>query len=531
MANNQVDSNGFSLFGFQIKRVKDNLETKSFVPADSTVGSTVVDSGNPANAAAYNSFVIDLDPSAVQNEAELIKKYREISLVADIDIAVDEIVNEVIIYDEYKQPVVLDFEEEAAKAYSQQTKDIIKEEFNSILNMLKFNENASDIIRTGYVDGRLAYHKVLSKDNPKLGVVELRPIDSAKLKRIVEIKKEKDPATQVDIIKGQEEYFIYSDKGFTGNDKLGLKIAVDAIAYCVMGIIDKNTNHVLSYLHKAIRPMNQLRMMEDSEVIYRMVRAPQRRIFYIDTNGMTKTKGEQYIKDVMARYKNKQIYDAATGTMKDNAKHLSILEDFWLPRANGGKGTEITTLEGGASLGSIENVDYFQQKLYKSLNIPISRLQAGQGTFNLGRENEISRDEVKFAKFIDKLRRKLNTLFLDILGTNVVLKGIATPEDWESIKPSLMFNYIEDNFYSEIKESEMLKERLLNAQIADPFVGKYISKRKVQREIMRLTDEEIEEINTENEEDAALQQEQEAAVLQKYGVDPNNPTGNQEGSK
>lgn len=524
--NNQQDANGFNLFGFQIKRAKDALEPKSFVPASPDQnGGVIVDAGNPANAAAYNSFVIDLDPSAVQNEVELIRKYREISLVADIDQAVDEIVNEVVIYDEYKSPVAIDFAEEYSKNYSDQTKEIIREEFNTILQMMNFNQNASDIVRTAYVDGRLAFHKVLNKDNPKQGVVELRPIDSAKLKKIIEIKKEKDPRTQVDIVKGQEEYYIYSERGFAGNERQGLKIAKDAIAYCAFGPVDKNTGHVLSYLHKAIRPMNQLRMMEDSEVIYRMVRAPQRRIFYIDTNGMTKTKGEQYIKDVMARFKNKQVYDAATGTMKDNTKHLSILEDIWLPRTNGGKGTEITTLDGGGTLGDIENVTYFQNKLYQSLNIPLSRLQAGQGTFNLGRENEISRDEVKFAKFIDKLRRKLNTLFLDILETNILLKGIATSEDWELLKPALLFNYVEDNFYSEIKEAEMLKERLMNAQMADPYVGKYISKRKVQRDILRLTDKEIEEIDAENQEDMLVQQKLEMDVLTKYGVDPNNPTG------
>jgi hypothetical protein len=522
MANQPTDSNGLTLFGFQIKRAADKLEPTSFVPSQDDNGGARIDV-SVGSGAAYNSYTIDLDPSATKNEADLVVKYRELSLVADIDIAVDEIVNEVVIYDEQKPPISIDFSEDKAKQYSDKTKEVIKEEFTGILNMLNFNQNASDIIRTAYVDGRLAYHKVLNKDNPKTGIVELRPIDTAKLKRIIEIKKEKDPRTQVDIIKGQEEYFIYSEQGFNGNEKQGLKIAKDAIAYATIGIIDKTTGMALSFLHKAIRPMNQLRMMEDSEVIYRMVRAPQRRVFYIDTSGMARTKAEQYIKDVMARYKNKQVYDAATGTVKDDKKHLSILEDYWLPRANGGKGTEISNLEGGGTLGSIENVAYFQTKLYQALNVPLSRLQAGQGTFNLGRENEISRDEVKFAKFIEKIRRKLNTLFLDLLETQLLLKGIATSDDWEIIKGSLLFNYVEDNFYAEIKESEMMKERMLNVQIADPYVGKYISKRKVMRDILRLTDAEVTEIEKENaaDEEVAIKQEQD--ILAKYGVDPNAP--------
>lgn len=517
-----TDSNGITLFGFQIKRTADKLEPTSFVPSQDDNGGARVDV-SVGSGAAYNSFSVDIDPAATKNEADLINKYREISLVADVDIAIDEIVNEVVIYDEYKAPIAIDFAEDKAKMYSEKTKEIIKEEFDNILTMLNFNQNASDIVRTAYVDGRIAYHKVLNKDNPKTGIVELRPIDTAKLKRVIEIKKEKDPRTQVDIIKGQEEYFIYSEQGFVGNEKMGLKIAKDAIAYATIGIVDKTTGMALSFLHKAIRPMNQLRMMEDSEVIYRMVRAPQRRVFYIDTSGMARTKAEQYIKDVMARYKNKQVYDAATGTVKDEKKHLSILEDFWLPRANGGKGTEITNLEGGGTLGSIENVSYFQNKLYQALNVPLSRLQAGQGTFNLGRENEISRDEVKFAKFVEKVRRKLNTLFLDILETQLILKGIATSDDWDVIKGSLLFNYVEDNFYAELKESEMLKERMMNAQLADQFVGKYISKRKVMREIMRWTDDEIADIEKENEEDVMVAQKQEEDILAKYGVDPNAP--------
>lgn len=514
---------GWNLFGFQIKKAVDKNTPISFVPEINEDGGTQVTINS---GAAYNSYSIDLDPSSVKDESELVTKYREISLVSDIDIAVDEIVNELLIYDEYKPPLSIDFTEDFAKSYSEKTKNIIKEEFEKILNMLAFNTAGSDIVRSWYVDGKLAFHKVINKDKPKDGIVELRPIDVVKMKRVIEITKEKDVRTGVDIIKGQTEYFVYSEAGFSGNEKQGLKIAKDAIAYVSSGIIDKTTGMVLSYLHKAIRPMNQLRMMEDSEVIYRMGRAPQRRVFYIDTNGMARTKAEQYIKDVMARYKNKQVYDATTGTVKDDKKHLSILEDFWLPRANGGKGTEITTLDGGGTLGDPGSISYYQNKLYQSLNIPLSRLQGGSaGTFNMGRENEISRDEVKFSKFIEKLRRKLNGLFLDILKTQLILKGIATQEDWELIKGNILFNYVEDNFYAEIKESEMLKERMLNVQVADPFIGKYFSKRYIQREILKLTDEQVKIMDGENAVDEQLQQQQQEAMMQQLGIDPNNPTG------
>ena len=528
MTDNNQDQ-GWNLFGFQIKKKIDKTEPQSFVPEINENGGThvTVNSG-----AAYNSYSIDLDPSSVKDEIELVRKYREISLVSDIDIAVDEIVNELLIYDEYKPPLEIDFTEDFAKSYSEKTKTVIKEEFTNILSMMNFNTMGSDIVRSWYVDGKLAYHKVIVKDKPKNGIVELRPIDSAKLKRVIEIQKEKDPRTGVDIIKGQSEYFVYSEAGFIGNEKMGLKIAKDAIAYVTSGVIDKTTGMVLSYLHKAIRPMNQLRMMEDSEVIYRMGRAPQRRVFYIDTNGMARTKAEQYIKDVMARYKNKQVYDVATGTVSDSKKHLSILEDFWLPRANGGKGTEITTLDGGGTLGDPNSISYYQNKLYQALNIPLSRLQGGaSSTFNMGRENEISRDEVKFSKFIEKLRRKLNGLFLDILRTQLILKGIATQEDWEVIKGKILFNYVEDNFYAEIKESEMLKERMLNVQVADTYVGKYFSKRFVQREILKLTDEQVATMDEENAEDEQLQQQQQDDMMEKLGIDPNNPTGEEQPAK
>jgi hypothetical protein len=493
MASLYNDQGEFNLFGYTISRKQKEEETtiKSFVPEANDNGGAEVSS---YSGAAYNSFSIDIDPSGIKNEAELIYKYREMSLVADIDLAVSEIVDEFLVLDETDKAIVLDFDEEFTKKYSDKTKDLIIDEFENIVNLLNFNQNGHDIFRNFYVDGRLAYHKLVDSANPKLGISELRPIDSAKLKRVVEIKKEKDPVTNTTIITGQSEYYIYADQGFNGDNKTGLKIASDSIAYVTSGLLDRNNNMAISYLHKAIRPLNQLRMMEDSDVIYRMTRAPERRVFYIDTSGMARTKAEQYIKDVMARYKNKTVYDSVTGTVKDDKKHLTMLEDFWLPRANGGKGTEITTLPGGTGLGALENTEYFQTKLWQSLGLPASRMQQGQGSFNIGRGNEITRDEIKFAKFIAKLRRRFNTLFADLLKTQLILKGITTPEDWDIIKDSLVFKYGKDNFFAELKESDMFKERIANATAADPFIGKYFSQRHIMREILKMTDKECDDM-------------------------------------
>lgn len=492
MASLYNDQGELNLFGFTIsKKQKEETSVKSFVPEANDVGGTEVSS---YSGAAYNAYSIDIDPSGIKNENDLIYKYREMSLVADIDLAISEIVDEFLVLDEADKAIVLDFDEEFADKYSDKTKKLIIAEFENIVKLLTFNENGHDIFRNFYIDGRLAYHKVVDTKNPKLGIAELRPIDVAKLKRVIEIQKEKDPVTNATIIKGQSDYYIYAESGFSGDNKTGLKIAPDSIAYITSGLMDRNANLPISYLHKAIRPLNQLRMMEDSDVIYRMTRAPERRVFYIDTSGMARTKAEQYIKDVMARYKNKQVYDSVTGTLKDDKKHLSILEDFWLPRANGGKGTEITTLPSGGGLGALENTEYFQTKLWQALALPTSRMQTGQGSFNIGRGNEITRDEIKFAKFIAKLRRRFNSLFLDLLKTQLLLKGITTTEDWDAIKDNLVFKYGKDNFFAELKESDIFKERMANATAADPFVGRYFSQRHVMREMLKMTDKECDDM-------------------------------------
>jgi hypothetical protein len=506
MANFNNDSTGVNLFGFNITKSKNkDVETKSFVPAVDIEGGIEVGTGS---GAGFNSYSIDLDPSSIKNEIELISKYREISLVSDIDIAISEIIDEFMVIDETEELLTIDFDVKFDEKYSKKTKEAITEEFKNILDLLKFQSIGPDIARNWYIDGRLAFHKIVDREKSKEGIKELRPIDVAKLKRIIEIKKEVDPKTGISLVAGQSDYYIYSDtqknaNGTQGDQKTGIKIAPESIAYITSGLIDRNSNMSLSYLHKAIRPLNQLRMMEDSDVIYRLTRAPQRRIFYIDTSGMARTKAEQYIKDVMARYKNKQVYDVNTGTVKDAKNHQSILEDFFLPRTTGGKGTEITTLDGAPSLGSIENTQYFQQKLYQSLNIPMTRLQQGQGSFNIGRSNEITRDEIKFAKFINKLRLRFNNLFFDLLKTQLLLKGIATPEDWILIKENLRFRYAKDNFFAELKESDMLRERLQNVQIADMYVGKYYSREYVMRNMLKLTDEEVDDMNEQMDKESA----------------------------
>lgn len=514
MANLYNDAGELNLFGFTIakSKIKDS-EPKSFVAGTDINGGTEVSASN--SGAGFNSYSLDLDPSAIKNEVDLISKYREISLASDIDLAISEIIDEFLIVDESNPLVELDFTEDFTEKYSEKTKKLIIEEFKVILKMLKFNQVGPDLAKSWYIDGRLAFHKLVDVANTKLGITELRQIDTARLKRIIEVQKEIDPASGITLVKGQSDYYVYTEQRQTGTQsdmKTGIKIAPESIAYVTSGLIDRNTNMPLSYLHKAIRPLNQLRMMEDSDVIYRMTRAPSRRVFYIDTSGMARTKAEQYIKDVMARYKNKQVYDVNTGTVKDAKAHQSILEDFFLPRTSGGKGTEITTLDGAPGLGSIENTEYFQQKLWQSLNIPLSRLQQGQGSFNIGRSNEITRDEIKFAKFIAKLRLRFNGLFIDLLKTQLLLKGITTQEDWDIIKDSLTFRYGKDNFFAELKESDMLRERLQNVAQADLYVGKYFSRRHVMREMLKMTDEECDRMEEQIEEEAPVEEAEAAAA-------------------
>lgn len=470
-------------FGFEINRKGKEKEVPkvSFVPDTEEDGAGVITSGG--HFGAY----IDQDGDKAKNEVELIIKYRDVSSQPEADAAIEDIVNEAIVGDHNDVPVdiVLDKVDTSDKI-----KKLIKAEFNSILEMLNFNSYGHDIFKKWYVDGRLPYHIIVDEANQKQGIKELRYIDPTKLRKVKEIEEEEDPKTGAKLIKSQKEFFIFQDNAM-GKYNQGLKINPDAIAYATSGMLDSSRKRILSYLHKAIKPVNQLRMMEDSLVIYRISRAPERRIFYIDVGNLPKGKAEEYLKGIMNQYRNKLVYDAKTGDIKDDKKHMSMLEDFFLPRREGGRGTEITTLPGGENLGQIDDIIYFQKKLYKSLNVPMNRLEQ-EAQFSLGRSSEITRDEVKFKKFIDRLRKRFSDLFLQILKTQLLLKGILTQDDWAQWKESIVFDFIEDNYFSELKEAEMYRERFEMLGSLDEFMGTFISKEWVQKNILRFNDDDIE---------------------------------------
>ena len=477
------------LFGFQITRAnqkaKDGGTPQSFTVPTADDGTTTVSAGG------YFGSYLDQEGGA-KNEEELIRRYREIAIYPEVDTAIDDIVNEAIVADERDQSISLSLDN---LNLSQKIKTKIRDEFDEILKLLQFEEKGHDIFKRWYIDGRVYYHKVINPDQPRLGLTELRYIDPRKIRKVREIKKQRSNKTGVEMTQSVNEWYVYNEKGMTTpNSNMGIKITTDAISYCTSGVIDQNKNVVLSYLHKAIKPVNQLRMIEDAVVIYRIVRAPERRIFYIDVGNLPKVKAEQYLKDVMARYRNKLVYDASTGEMRDDRKHMSMLEDFWLPRREGGRGTEITTLPGGQNLGEIQDVQYFQKRVYKALHVPISRMEQDNG-FNLGRSAEITRDEVKFTKFVQRLRKRFTGLFQDLLKTQLVLKGIITIEDWDSIKSHIQYDFLQDGHFAELKNSELLRERLNLANEVTPYVGKYFSVEFLRKNVLRQTDEEIEEID------------------------------------
>lgn len=528
------------LFGFEISRKKQEEEQakkQSFVAPDTDDGATVVAEG------AYYGQYVDIEGIKAKDDTDLIKKYREISLYPECDAAITDIVNEAIVADDDVQPVDVITDD---LQYNDKIKKLIKEEFDGVIKLLKFNANAHDIFRKWYVDGRIYYHMVIDEKKPKDGILELRPIDSIKIRKVRQVIEDKDPKTGVKLVKGFNEFYIYNDTifntttpgGMSGmRNTQGIKIAKDSIVYVPSGLVDATSKRMLSYMYKALKPVNQLRMMEDSLVIYRMARAPERRIFYIDVGNLPKGKAESYLRDIMARYKNKIVYDATTGEIRDDRKHMAMLEDFWLPRREGGKGTEISTLPGGENLGQIEDIIYFQKKLYRSLNVPMSRMETETG-FSLGRSNEISRDELKFNKFVSRLRKKFADLFLQILRTQLLLKGIISREDWEKIKEDIIIDFKKDNYFAELKEGEILRERMNTLQLVDPFAGKYFSQLWVRKNILRQSDEEIEQMNAEMESEppslaqvelqAQMQQQQQAA--EPTPENPGNPLGSQEQS-
>jgi hypothetical protein len=481
-----------NLFGFQISRETDiskEARNQSFVPPVTDDGTATVQGGG------YYGTYIDMDATA-KSEAELITRYREAATYADCSTAIDEIITEAIAAVDDEQVVDINLD---ALEVDDKIKALIREEFHQIVRLLDFNIKGFDIFRRWYIDGRLFYQKIIDQKNPKKGILELRQIDPRKIRKVREVKKEKDKASGIDIIKEVTEFFIYNEKGLNYNPgyatssqppNTGIKIPIDSVCYVPSGLNDLEKNVVLSYLHKALKPTNQLKMMEDSLVIYRIARAPERRIFYIDVGNLPKVKAEQYLKDIMARYRNKIVYDSSTGEIRDDRKFMSTLEDFWLPRREGGRGTEITTLPGGENLGQIDDIHYFQNKLYQALNVPISRMQPQQGV-SFGRATEITRDELKFAKFVGRLRKKFNTLFQDMLKTQLMLKGIITEDDWITVKEKVQFKYAQDQYFEEMKESENLRNRVDIITAMQPFVGTYFSREYIMKNVLRLSEEEI----------------------------------------
>ncbi len=493
------------LFGFQIKRKsEEKIEAKkvSFVPKDNEDGAGVIATGG------YFGSYVDLDGTAAKTDADLILKYRQIAEHPECDAAIEDIVNEAIVADEDSAPIDLVMDD---LDQPERLKKLIKESFEEVVQLLNFNEAGHDIFRRWYIDGRLYYHMIIDDKSPRKGILELRAVDPTKIRKVREVKKDKkDPVTGVPLISGTDEYFIYQDTAM-GKTNQGLKISKDAVVYVTSGILDSTRKRVLSHLHKALKPVNQLRMMEDSLVIYRLSRAPERRIFYIDVGNLPRGKAEEYLRSVMSQYRNKLVYDANTGEVKDDRKHMSMLEDFWLPRREGGRGTEITTLPGGENLGQIDDIVYFQKKLYKSLNVPVNRLEQ-EAQFSLGRSSEITRDELKFQKFINRVRRRFSQLFMDLLATQLVLKGVINREDWDDIKENINIDFIKDNHFSELKDSEMLRERLNTLQQMENYIGTYFSREWVKRNVLRFNDEEIEKMQEEIDEEQASAQTEEVQL-------------------
>ena len=497
------------LFGFKIE--KDDDSAKNVV---SPVPQTNEDSSDYYVSSGFYGQYVDID-GVFKSEFELIKRYREMALHPEVDSAIEDIINEAIVSDQNDSPVEIDLENLPASA---KLKELIRDEFKAVKEVMNFDTKCHEILRNWYIDGRIYYHKVIDIKKPEEGLKEVRYIDPLKIKLVRKLKT--DPTLQGAIKRVNannpsdvetpeiEEYYQYDPSATQSKNALGaigqtpfstkqrpVKIAPDAITFCHSGLVDRNKQTILSYLHKSIKALNQLRMIEDSLVIYRLSRAPERRIFYIDVGNLPKLKAEQYLKEVMNRYRNKLVYDASTGEIRDDRKHMSMLEDFWLPRREGGRGTEITTLPGGQNLGELSDIEYFQKKLYRSLGVPESRIAGSGEGFNLGRSSEILRDEIKFTKFVGRMRKRFSALFNDLLKTQLILKNIVTPEDWEILSDHIQYDFVYDNHFAELKETELINERLGVVAAVDPYIGKYFSLEYVRRHILKQKDEEMIEID------------------------------------
>lgn len=503
-----------NFFGYSLGKNPPESKVVSFVPPESDDGASIVQGGG-----LYGSY-LDFDPY-IKTDIDLIHKYRDMALHPEVEMAVDDICNDSLVFDDEKVAVTLNMDN---SNISSAIKKRVHEEFDFILKLLRFRSKGHEIFRKWYIESRLYYHMILDPKSPKGGIVELRPIDPTKIRKVKKINKK--PARTADaqpftLYADTEEFYIYNEKASgsnsagqhasqTGGLDTGLKIMPDAVCYINSGLYDSTRRRVFGYLQKAIKPLNQLRMIEDAVVVYRISRAPERRVFYVDVGNLPKNKAEQYLRDIMNRYRNKLVYDVSTGEMRDDRKHMSMLEDYWMPRREGGRGTEITTLDGGQNLGEMEDVEYFKKRLYQSLHVPSSRLEADNG-FNMGRSAEISRDEVKFYKFVERLRNKFNDLFLNLLKTQLITKGVMSKEEFDELSHEILFSYHKDNYFSELKETEIMKERLEMMRDVGEFIGQYFSKDYVYKKILRLTEEEADEmkkqIDKEREEDPPVDDE------------------------
>jgi hypothetical protein len=502
------------LFGFEIKRRQgeEAKDVTSFAPVDKDDGAVNVSAGG-----TWGTY-LDLE-GAAKTEAELVAKYREMALQPECEMAIDEVVNEAISREDDRSIVDINTDE-LDSIVTPKIKKILHDEWTKIQEMLNFNNFGYEIFRRFYIDGRLYYHAMVDANNPREGIQQFRYIDPRKIRKVRSSHREKRGTATVTIT--DDEFYMYNEKGFRNtsgntNDNQGLKITADSIIHITSGLMDKDGKLVLSYLHKAVKPLNQLRILEDATVIYRISRAPERRIFYIDVGNLPKTKAEEYVRDMMTKHKNRLVYDATTGETRDDRKFMTMLEDYWLPRREGGKGTEIATLPAGQNLGQMDDVLYFQKKLYKSLNVPSSRIEGSeQGGFNMGRSSEISRDELKFQKFINRLRVRFSQFMLDALKKQIILKGIMNTEEWDSISSKIFFEFAKDNYFAELKDAEILRERLSTLQMIDSYVGKYYSVLWVRKNILMQTDEDIEEMDDDNaqDEDLQLKLEQEREMSQ-----------------
>ena len=477
------------LFGFSITRLKKQSDPKqSFTVAPADDGTQTIAAGG------YFGQYLDMEGTA-KTEADLIRRYREIALHPECDLAIEDIVNEAIVANENKEAVRVNVNN---LPYGKDVRRKIEDEFKEVLRLMNFNTKGHDIFRRWYVDGRIFYQKIIDRNSTTKGITELKYLDPRKIKRIREVRKKRPEGVtgpnMLSVVDEFVEYYLFNEKGVINSTSGGIKIAPDTIAYCPSGLVDQTKNMVLSYMHKAIKPVNQLRMIEDATVIYRIARAPERRIFKIDVGNLPKQKAEQYLRDVMARYRNKLVYDASTGEIRDDRNYMSMLEDFWLPSREGGRGTDISTLPGGQNLGEIADIEYFRSKLYRSLNVPVSRLESTSG-FNLGRASEITRDELKFTKFVQRLRKKFTELFNDILRTQLILKGIINEEDWQSVRDSITYDFLQDGHFAELKNTELMRERLQLANEMRDYIGKFYSVDYVRKHILKQNEREIEDID------------------------------------